>query len=87
MLHPGYPTLALTVDAFLRKHPELRVFCVVDREDIVAAAKFMICREEHVAFYTDALVRAFPQYIWPLGADFVSYKALVLAPEPRLAEI
>jgi hypothetical protein len=87
MLHPGYPTLALTVDAFLRKHPELRVFCVIDREDIVAAAKFMICREEHVAFYTDALMRAFPQFVWPLGADFVSYKALVLAPEPRLAEI
>ncbi len=87
MLHPGYPTLALTVDAFLRKHPELQVFCVIDREDIVAAAKFMICREEQVAFYTDALMRAFPQFVWPLGADFVAYKALVLAPEPRLAEI
>ena len=84
---PGYPTLALTVDAFLRAHPELRVFCVIDREDIVAAAKFMICREEQVAFYTDALMRAFPQFVWPLGADFVTYKALVLAPEPRLAEI
>jgi hypothetical protein len=87
MLHPGYPTLALTVDAFLRKHPELRVFCVIDREDIVAAAKFMICREEHVSFYTDALMREFPQFVWPLGADFVAYKALVLAMEPRLAEI
>jgi predicted O-methyltransferase YrrM len=87
MLHPGYPTLALTVDAFLRKHPELRVFCVIDREDIVAAAKFMICREQHAAFYVDALTRAFPQFVWPLGADFVAYKALVLAPEPRLAEI
>lgn len=87
MLHPGYPTLALTVDAFLRAHPELRVFCVVDREDIVAAAKFMICREEHVAFYTDALMQAFPHFVWPLGADFVAYKALVLAPVPRLAEI
>jgi len=87
MLHPGYPTLALTVDAFLRAHPELRVFCVIDREDIVAAAKFMICRGEHVAFYTDALMQAFPQFVWPLGADFVTYKALVLTPEPRLAEI
>ena len=87
MLHPGYPTLALTVDAFLRANPELRVFCVIDREDIVAAAKFMMCREEQVAFYTDALTQAFPQFVWPLGADFVTYKALVLAPEPRLAEI
>jgi len=87
MLHPGYPMLGLTVDAFLRAHPELRVFCVVDREDIVAAAKFMICRAEHAAFYEDALMRAFPQHVWPLGADFLTYKALVLAIEPRLAKI
>jgi hypothetical protein len=87
MLHPGYPMLGLTVDAFLRAHPELRVFCIVDREDIVAAAKFMICRTEHVAFYEDVLMRAFPQHVWPLGADFLAYKALVLAIEPRLAKI
>jgi hypothetical protein len=87
MLHPGYPTLGLTVDAFLRGHPELRVFCVIDREDIVAAAKFMICRAEHLTFYQDELMRAFPQHIWPLGGDFLTYKALVLAIEPRLAKI
>ena len=87
MLHPGYPLLGLTVDAFMRAHPELRVFCVIDREDIVAAAKFMICRVEQVEFYADALARAFPQFVWPLGADFAAYKALVLAPEPRLAKI
>jgi hypothetical protein len=87
MLHPGYPMLALTVDAFLRAHPELRVFCVIDREDIVAAAKFMICRAEHADFYMNTLMQAFSQFVWPLGADFVAYKALVLAPEPRLAEI
>lgn len=87
MLHPGYPTLGLTVDAFLRARPELRVFCVIDREDIVAAAKFMICRAEQSDFYVSALTQAFPQFVWPLGADFLAYKALVLAPEPRLAEI
>jgi hypothetical protein len=87
MLHPGYPTLALTVDAFLKAQPEMQVFCVIDREDIVAATKFMLCRREHAAFYADALARAFPQHVWPLGADFVTYKALVLAPEPRLADI
>ncbi|HEY7458709.1 MAG TPA: class I SAM-dependent methyltransferase [Xanthobacteraceae bacterium] len=87
MLHPGYPILALTVDAYLRKHPEMRVFCVIDREDIVAAAKYMICREEHVAFYADALTRTFAAHVWPLGADFGAYHALVLAPEPRLADI
>jgi hypothetical protein len=87
MLHPGYPTLALTVDEFLKAHPEIQVFCVVDREDIVAATKFMLCRREHATFYADGLARAFPQHVWPLGADFVTYKALVLAPEPRLANI
>lgn len=87
MLHPGYPMLGLTLAAFLRTRPELRVFCVIDREDIVAAAKFMICRDDHAAFYEQALMRTFPQYVWPLGADFLTYKALVLAPEPRLAKI
>lgn len=87
MLHPGYPLLGLTVDAFLHAHPELRVFCIIDREDIVAAAKFMICRAEHVEFYAEALHRSFSSHVWPLGADFGAYKALVLAPEPRLAQI
>jgi hypothetical protein len=87
MLHPGYPTLALTVDAYLRAHPEMCVFCVIDREDIVAAAKFMLCRGDQVGFYTDALKRTFPQHIWPLGADFGAYQALVLAIEPKLAKI
>ena len=87
MLHPGYPLLGLTVDEYLREHPEMRVFCVIDREDIVAAAKFMICCEPMVHFYADVLTRAFPAHVWPLGADFRAYQALVLAPEPKLAKI
>lgn len=87
MLHPAYPILALTVDAYLKAHPEMRVACVIDREDIVAAAKFMICREENVDFYATALRQTFPQHTWLLGADFGDYHALVLAPEPKLAEI
>jgi hypothetical protein len=87
MLHPGYPLLPLTVDAFLHAHPEMRVFCVIDREDIVAAGKYMLCREECGAFYIEALMRAFPQHVWPLNADFGTYRALVLAIEPKLARI
>jgi predicted O-methyltransferase YrrM len=87
MLHPGYPTLGLTVDEYLRTHPDMRVFCVIDREDIVAAAKFMICRTDMVEFYTEALKRAFQPFVWPLGADFRAYHALVLTPEPKLAKI
>jgi predicted O-methyltransferase YrrM len=87
MLHPGYPVLALTVDAYLKAHSEMRVFCVIDREDIVAAAKYMICGVEYVDLYSEALRRTFPQHVWLLGADFRSYHALVLAPEPKLADI
>jgi predicted O-methyltransferase YrrM len=87
MLHPGYPTLGLTVAEYLQAHPEMRVFCVIDREDIVAAAKFMICRREMTDFYTEVLRRDFQPFVWPLGADFRSYSALVLAPEPKLAKI
>jgi hypothetical protein len=87
MLHPGYPLLGLTVAEFLEKCPELRVFCIVDREDIVGAAKFMICRTEHADFYGHALAAAFPKQVWPMGADFVEYKAFVLTPAPRLATI
>jgi hypothetical protein len=40
-----------------------------------------------VPFYAGALAAAFPAFVWPLGADFRDYHALVLAPEPRLAKI
>jgi hypothetical protein len=87
MLHPGYPLLAVTLAGFLGANPELRVFCVVDREDIVAATKFMICRTEHAAFYIEALMRSFPEHVWGMVADFETYEALVLAPDPKVADI
>ena len=74
MLHPRYPRLAIVVDEFLRAHNRMRVFCIVDREDIIAAAKFMICRDSEFKFYKSALANAFPQYVWPRGAEFVSFK-------------
>ncbi len=88
MLHPGYPTLGVTVNDFLTRELSLRVFCVIDREDIVGAAKFMICREPVFDFYVEALIRAFPDNIWPMGADFRrGKKALVLSLDTRLADI
>jgi hypothetical protein len=47
----------------------------------------MIGRHDQAGFYTDALMRAFPHHVWPLGADFGAYQALVLAIEPKLAKI
>lgn len=88
MLHPGYPTLGVTVSEFLALNPTLRVFCVIDREDIVGATKFMICRESQFDFYIEKLMTAFPDNIWPMGADFRhEKKALVLSLDTRLADI
>ena len=87
MLHPGYPTLVATVMRYLDRHPEMRVFCVIDREDIVAAPKFLIGRRDAVDGYEQALMRAYPQFHFILGADFVDHGALVLTPWPRLARV
>ncbi len=85
MLHAGYPTLPVTVHEFLKGEPSLRVFCVVDREDIAAQTKYMICREPQFDFYIERLIAAFPNNVWPLGADFrYEKKALVLSPDPKL---
>lgn len=85
MLHAAYPTLPIIVDDFLKSEPTLRVFCVIDREDISAQTKYMICREPMFDFYIEQLIRLFPKNVWPMGADF-SYpkKALVISPDPKL---
>ena len=87
MLHPGYPTLVLTVQAFLHEQPDWRVAAIIDREDIVAAPKFVLCRTARFEFYQQALREAFPQKIWPMPGDFRDYHALVLTPNPILARI
>lgn len=85
MLHAGYPTLPVTVHEFLKGEPSLRVFCVIDREDIAAQTKYMICREPMFDFYIEQLISLFPRNVWPLGADFLyEKKALVLSLDPKL---
>ncbi|GLS43147.1 class I SAM-dependent methyltransferase [Methylobacterium brachythecii] len=87
MLHPGYPLLVAALQAWLARHPEMHVLAVIDREDIVAAAKVMICREDAVDLYGQDLVDAFPAHHWKLGSDWGDYFAVVLTPQPRLAEV
>ncbi len=87
MLHPGYPMIASAVFEYFARHPEMRLLCVVDREDIVAAAKFLICRGESLALYEQDLLRAFSRFHFVLNADMETYCALVLTPRPRLAEV
>lgn len=85
MLSPAYPELGFAVAEALRTHPEWVVFCVIDREDIAASSKFLLCRQEYVQHYTDGLTHAFERNVWQMGAQFAAHKALVLTPKPRLA--
>ena len=87
MLHPGYPMVMTAVFDYFARHPEMRLLCVVDREDIVAAPKFLICRSAALALYEQDLLRAFSQFHFILNADMETYVALVLTPRPRLAEV
>jgi predicted O-methyltransferase YrrM len=84
MLHPLYPELAITVARFLAHHPHWRVVCVIDRESLSAAVKYLLCREELVAFYESVLNERFAAHVVGMRADFTDYTALVLAPEPAL---
>ena len=87
MLHPGYPILALTVHAFLDANPDWRVLAIIDREDIVGAAKYLLCRRPAVAGYEAWLRAAFAAHVWPMGADFEPHWCLVLSHDTKLAEI
>jgi predicted O-methyltransferase YrrM len=87
MLHPGYPMMTSAVYEYFARHPQMRLLCVVDREDIVAAPKFLICRGDALALYEQDLLSAFSRFHFSLNADMETYFALVLTPRPRLAEV
>jgi predicted O-methyltransferase YrrM len=87
MLHPGYPMVISAVFEYFARHPEMRLLCIIDREDIVAATKFLICRDEMLALYEPDLLGAFAPFHYVLDADMETYVALVLTPRPRLAEL
>ncbi len=87
MLHPGYPTLITTVLDFLQRHREMRAFCIIDRESITAAAKFLLCRAERVEPYQRDLMASFPQFHYLLGADILGQLCLVLTPDPTLPKV
>jgi len=87
MLHPGYPMVVTAVFDYLARHSEMRLLCVIDREDIVAAPKFLICRDASYALYKKDLKSTFSRFHFTLDADMETYFALVLTPHPRLAEI
>jgi predicted O-methyltransferase YrrM len=87
MLHPGYPMVISAVFDYFARHPQMRLLCVIDREDIVAAPKFLICSVDACAGYEQDLLGAFSRFHFVLNADMETYFALVLTPHPRLAEV
>ena len=87
MLHPGYPTLMVAVHEYLERHSEMCVLAIIDRETIVAATKFVLCRKEWFKRYEDALLADYKDNVWPLGADFEPHWCLVLSLDTRLAAI
>jgi hypothetical protein len=87
MLHPGYPTLMVAVQDYLERHPGMRMLAVIDRETIVAATKFALCRKDWFEPYERRLTAAFKDNIWPLGADFDPHWCPVLSLDTRLAKI
>ncbi len=87
MLHPGYPTLMVTVHEYLQANPEMVVLCVIDRETIVGATKFVLCRADWFKRYETELLKVYEKNVWPLGADFEPHWCLVLSLDTRLAAI
>jgi hypothetical protein len=87
MLHPGYPLLVVAVHEWLDRHPDWRVLCVIDREDIVAAAKFLICHKDVVPLFEQDLMDTFKAQHWILGSEWERYFCVVLTPHPRIAEV
>ncbi len=87
MLHPGYPTLITAVIDYLARHPEMCVMAILDREDIVAAAKFLICRKDATSLYEQDLMQVFARFHYTVGADVMDHFTLVLTPQPRDVDI
>ncbi len=87
MLHPGYPTLMVAVQAYLDSHPDMTVLCIIDRESIFAATKFILCQKSWFKKYEAGLLDAFRANVWPMGANFEPHWCLVLSLDTRLAPL
>ncbi len=87
MLHPGYPELIVTVLDYLKRHPDMVVLCIVDREDISAAAKFLLCRADVAVRYERDLMTSFSRFHFTAAGKVMGRVTLVLTPEPKLADI
>ena len=81
------PLLVVAVYEWLERHPDWRVLCVIDREDIVAAAKFVLCHKDAVPLFEQDLMDTFKAQHFVLGSEWERYFCVVLTPKPRLATV
>ena len=65
----------------------MRLICVIDRENILRAPKFLICRAEAVKLYETNLMESFKAQHLTIGGDAMGHVCVVLTPDPGLAEI
>ena len=68
-------------------NPDIVPLCVIDRETIVGATKFVLCQRAWFERYQTRMLEIFEAQLWPLGADFEPHWCLVLSQDTRLAEI
>jgi hypothetical protein len=87
MLHPEYPLLIVALHAWLLEHRDVKVLCILDRENIVAAAKFVLCRAAAVQKFESDLMITFRRYHYIQGSEWEDYFCVVLTPTPVTAEI
>jgi hypothetical protein len=58
---------------YLVRHPEMRLLGVIDREDIVAAPRFLVCRDDALELYKYDLLNAFSRFHFSLDTDMETY--------------
>ena len=87
VMMPVIVALMVAVHEYLQRHPEMCVLCIVDRETVVAATKFVLCRTDWFKRYEARLLEAYKDNVWPLGADFEPHWCLVLSLDTKLAAI
>ena len=77
----------VAVQAYLDRHPEMTVLCIIDREIDLAATKFVLCQKDWFKRYEAGLLDAYRDNVWPMGADFEPHWCLVLSLDTRLAPL
>lgn len=87
MLHPGYPMLMVAVHEYLQRHPEMTVLCVIDRESLTAASKFVLCEAAWFKRYEAVLLEDYKAHIWPMGSRFEPHWCLVFSLDTALPAV